>query len=494
MNDREFDKQFSERLTQDFQHPYDDHQWALLSDRLDIHDKDKSVGGGATKSGSNLRYLYWLAPLLLLLLGTNAWFMWNANNTQHANDKLISEIHSLKTLLEKRDTVIQTKIIYKTDTIYIDRKSFGANAAQKIDTQINNTSSSSTKATTSGLSLSESIGYKGLVKNVNTSNQTPLISDKVSKNEALDLNKASKSDPLSLPLSKTGIDAKKVQNIGNQLLISNENKYSSEKSSPIPAELGKNISDESITVDKNNLTLLEKLPLLPTPKVFMPFVLNNKIDTKEFLAMPIIKPANSSRLYFGLSGSWLNYNTAWLNNAGTEVFKTEQSYQLGMRIEYAFNDNWRLMMGSDYCPFVFDIAWKDPRYHLPELPSELVATHKFKSVSAREPLLNGFLGAKYIFKGIRARPYIGLAYSAMKILPYEAKYKLQSLITWSETERTVQHNGETISNLMMLTGGYEFKLGGRWVGQTEAYIYKDLNKEKKMFDLFGVRATVLTHF
>jgi hypothetical protein len=487
MNDREFDKQFSERLTEETQHPYDDRQWELLSDRLDAHDKDKNVGGSATKEGSNLRYLYWLAPLLLLLLGTNAWFMWNANNAQHDNEKLISEIHSLKALLEKRDTIIQTEIIYKTDTIYIDRKSFDSNAAKKIDTQINKTSLLNKKAATYRLSMGESIGYKGAVKNANISSQIPLISDNVSKNGALDLNKASKSDPLS-------IDAKNPQSIDNQGFISNNNTYSTEIGNTISTGFEKKTLDESNKVDKNDLTLLEKLPLVPTLQVAMPFVSINKTAIKELLAIPIIKPAKTNRLYFGLSGSWLNYNTAWINNAGIEVFKTEQSYQLGIRIEYAFNDHWRLMMGSDYCPFVFDIAWKDSRYHLPELPSEVVATHKFKSVSGREPLLNGFLGAKYIFQGIRARPYLGIAYSAMKILPYEATYKLQSLITWSDTERTVQHSGETVSNLMMLTGGYEFKLGGRWVGQAEAYLYKDLNKEKKMFDLFGVRATILTHF
>ena len=128
MNDKAFDKHFREELNEEIKYPFDDKLWDNLSQRLDEHDKGNSVLGSTLlpEAGSGFRNLYWLAPLFLLLLGTNAWYMWNARNAQQDNEHLKGEMQSLKTILEKRDTVVKTQIIYKTDTLYIDRKILGS--------------------------------------------------------------------------------------------------------------------------------------------------------------------------------------------------------------------------------------------------------------------------------------------------------------------------------------------------------------------------------
>jgi hypothetical protein len=465
MNDREFDNHFRKELEEGIKYPFDDKLWHDLSKRLDEHDKGNSLLGSTSlpQGNSGFRSLYWLAPLFLLLLGTNVFYMWNASKTKDDNGKLMSEIKSLKTIIEKRDTIVKTNVIYKTDTIYIDRKT----------SSFENKTSSIRKQRFSDLETPPSVFYNE--KGIKSTTQTN--------------KKQLSGSSLSIEIPKTdfsNLTQKPIESIGNQLvkdeinLVSKtENKGTIEKSV---------LEMRSSTV----YSATDKLPLL-SPFVFIPPTLEKQNPLAALNASPIQKPVPFKRLYFGLTGSWLNYQTAWINNAGIQVHKTEQSYQLGLRVEYAFNEHWRLMLGSDYCPFNFDISWKDARYNLPDIPDQY-KNYKMKSVKANEQLFNGFLGAKYVFNGVRAKPYLGLAYSAMKILPYDANYTMQN--TWNQTDSdvTVPHSGATISNLMMLTGGYEFKIGGRFVAQTEAFMYKDLNKDKKMFDLFGVRATVLARF
>jgi hypothetical protein len=476
MNDREFDNHFRKELEEEIKHPFDDKLWDNLSQRLDEHDKGNSGLGGTTipQRSNGLRNLYWLAPLFLLLLGSNAWYVWNANETKGDNEKLMGEIKSLKTILEKRDTVVKTQIIYKTDTIYIDRKT--SSFEKKI--------SSSTKSIILDSESTPSVFYNE--KGIKTTFQ---VNKKI-----LSESSASIENPKTdLSNSTQNFTQKPIESVDIQLVRNNDNLNGTSQNNSIALE-----NKGEVIIDKNHsvgslTTTTDKLPLLMPSIVMLPMLQKQNILT-ALNATPIQKPVPFKRLYFGLTGSWLNYQTAWFNNAGLEVHRTEQSYQVGLRMEYAFNENWRLMLGSDYCPFNFDISWKDDRYNLPDIPAEYLRSHKMKSVQAKEQLFNGFLGAKYIFNGIRARPYLGLAYSAMRLSPYTANYRLQNSWTNAETDVEVQHPGATISNLVMLTGGYEFKIGGRFVAQTEAFLYKDLNKEKKMFDLFGVRATVLARF
>jgi hypothetical protein len=473
MNDREFDKHFREGLGEEIKHPFDDKLWDNLSQRLDEQDKGNAILGGTMtpQSSNGFRNLYWLAPLFLLLLGTNAWYMRNADKTQQDNKVLMGEIQSLKTILEKRDTVIKTQIIYRTDTIYIDRKTSSS------DRKISSATKSRFLDSERGPSvfLTEKSEKTTFEPTANTINESSISTENP------------KTDLSTVP-------QKPIESIDNQSVKKEESTNKIVENNVIPVEKKEEIKTEiGYKGMATQTTATEKLPLLMP--LMMPLPMLQKQNVLAALnALPIQKPVPFKRLYFGLTGSWLNYQTAWLNNAGLEVHRTEQSYQVGLRMEYAFNDNLRLMFGSDYCPFDFNISWKDPRYNLPDIPEQYVRSHKMKSVQANERLFNGFMGAKYIFNGIRARPYLGLAYSAMKISPYTAIYRLQNSWTQAETDIEVQHLGVTVSNLMMLTGGYEFKLGGRFVAQTEAFFYKDLNKEQKMFDLFGVRATVLARF
>jgi hypothetical protein len=484
MNDREFDNHFRKELEEEIKHPFDDKLWDKLSQRLDEHDKGNSVlGGTPLPRGSNgFRNLYWLAPLFLLLLGTNVWYMWNANKTKEDNEKLMGEIKSLKTILEKRDTVVKTQIIYKTDTIYIDRKT--SSFEKKISSAIKSR-------------FLDSESTPSVFKGLEASSNSAFYNEKGIKS-TLEVNKKTLSESsISIENPKTDLfnsTQKPIESVDNQLVRNKENLNNTSQNNVVPiVNKGEVKIDENYSGGVLTISATDKLPLLIPSIITLPVLQKQNVLT-ALNATPIQKPVPFKHLYFGLTGSWLNYQTAWINTAGIEVHRTQQSYQLGLRMEYAFNENWRLMLGSDYCPFDFDISWKDPRYNLPDIPSEYLRYHKMKSVQAKERLFNGFLGAKYIFNGIRARPYIGLAYSAMKLSSYTANYRLQNSWTQAETDVAVPHSGATISNLMMLTGGYEFKIGGRFVAQTEAFLYKDLNKEKKMFDLFGVRATVLARF
>lgn len=75
--------------------PFDDGHWLALEKRLDDYDKRRSFG-------------WWmLLPALLLSLGANAW-LWQYN----------PQWHSLEI---RRDTVVVTRVLYHTDTVFSSR-------------------------------------------------------------------------------------------------------------------------------------------------------------------------------------------------------------------------------------------------------------------------------------------------------------------------------------------------------------------------------------
>ena len=110
MTDRDFDKLFSNQLSDGLSLPPNERMWEDMADRLDEHDRQTKGGGIVGGNGSAWwRRLAWLLPLLFLLLGANFWFLLKMNQTRHQNEQLMGEMKGMKTLMEKKDTILQTK-------------------------------------------------------------------------------------------------------------------------------------------------------------------------------------------------------------------------------------------------------------------------------------------------------------------------------------------------------------------------------------------------
>ena len=442
MNDKDFDKIFSKGLNEEPKKTYDERDWENLAQRLDAHDAPVVVPPTAV---NNWKKSLWLVPLLLLLLGVNGWSLLKTNEAEHQNETLLNELKSLKTIIENQNKQTEIKTIIQRDTIIIYKY-------LPVSTSLND--------------------RKRLMSPFNLSEETPSVFS--TKKQVLE----EKNSLLN--------ENKNSQLVDNQLI-------NKEKGN----DLDKTSNEEDKSEVLSRLAINDFLPLkneqllkaLKSQKDVLP----PQLSALKYPSS-IIKPAPSNRFFIGPSGGLIYYHSAWLNKDYVEVFRNEKSYQVGLKMEYALSNRWRVVVGGDYCPFNFQIYWQDSRYNLPQ-PTAYFTNNpniKFISVKANQSLIQGSLGIKHYFTGNRFRPYIGGGYATMRILPFQAEYEYTE---WNKIVYTKPfQNTVTINNLLILNGGLEYRLNARLFAQMDVFYNKDMNKTHKTYDLFGLKGTLLFGF
>jgi hypothetical protein len=465
MNDKDFDKIFSQKLKEEKILSVDERSWEVLASQLDEHDRKKVVGSVKT------RHLAWLLPLLFLLLGMNVWSLVKMNQAEKRSTLLQNDMDNLKTVLLKHDTVIQTQYIYKTDTIYIksnSAKSFDKNTFSNTY-EIKNEGSFSSNTPPSVFQ-----GFQEDSEATKTLNVTKSYENKVDKI----VDKSVENSPRSVD-AHNKIDAYDKVNTVENKVTENSNSEGSKTQTPF-----------SFLTPLPVLKSWVRIPEKPRPELL---VLRFPVSVPS----PIIENKKINRFYIGLSGGFINYHTLWLNRDGLEIGRNEKSYQVGLKTEYALTSNWRLTASADYCPYDFNIKWLDNRYNLPPKPNYYnPTTSTLNSIIASQKMYLGSLGLKYVFNtNTRLQPYLATAYSAMRIEPYDAEYTFTHTATGKiYTNKTHLDGGADVQKIALLSGGLEYRVFKHFVLQTEGFYYKDMNKIKKTFDLFGLRGAVLIGF
>lgn len=497
MNDKDFDKIFGDRLREKRQFKEDDNDWTRLVARLD------AVSGGSLTAitGDSNRFRRWLLPLIaLLLLLTTGLLFGKLNHLDKTNTALIEQMQSLKTPLYKtHDTVFITK----TDTVFIERnstqqsikstflKSKSNNFKDLINSnsqlinsnksQLNSSNNTRLNNTNSNINYNEkelmSIKEKELKDKINelenklqvSENQRLAIND-----ELIKLKDKINKTPLETPLNQNELTNQLADKLINKndsfnLIINSKN-----------ALITKLMNEKTIDSLKLNAQIKEKGPL--------------SIEAKN--TIKISKKPITQRLFVGASGGNINYKTAWRNAQNIEVFRNEKSYQVGLKLEYALTDRLRLTASSDYCPIDFKIFWQDSRYNLPTPMHFYPTNEKIKSSKALQKLAQGSIGTKFLFTdGTKHwRPYVGAAYTAMKILPFDTEYEIQNITSGAIRMHTEASTGLNIANLLLLNGGLEYRFNRRFVAQGEAFYNLDMNRPQKTYDLFGLRGAFFVNF
>ena len=442
MNDKDFDKIFSKGLSEEPKKAYDERDWENLAQRLDAHDSPVVVPPTAV---NNWKKSLWLALLLLLLLGVNGWSLLKTNEAEHQNETLLNELKSLKPIIENQNKETEIKTIIQRDTVIIY------------------------KYLPVPSNLNES---KRLILPLNLSQQTPSVF--LQKGQIFE----AKNEDLS--------QVNPIQSVDNQLF----NKKNE-------TDLNTLTPENNTTSMPTNLVLGDFLPL-KNERLLMALKSQKEGTPPQLSAFKypssIIKPVPSNRFFIGPSGGLIYYRVAWLNKYYKETFRNEKSYQVGLKMEYALSNRWRVVMGGDYCPFNFQIYWQDNRYNLPQ-PSDYFTNNpniKFTSVKANQSIVQGSLGIKHYFTGNRFRPFVGGGYATMRILPFQAEYEYTE---WNKIVYTKPfQNTVTINNLLTLNGGFEYRLNARIFAQMDVFYNKDMNKTHKTYDLFGLKGTLLFGF
>jgi hypothetical protein len=494
MNDKDFDKIFGERLREERRFKEDENDWQRLLTRLDaVLGGDAAVSGGSSKS-----FRRWILPLiaLLLLLTTGALFG-KLNGLDKTNMALMTDVQTLKTQIVKtHDTIFVTK----TDTVFIERNS--ANQL-KNNTFIKAKAQALNEGSTGKLSqIEDEQNFNNL--GLKPSKSTEFI------NSSSNVGQGTPSNEQTLKNKIIDLETKLQVSENQQLALREELQALTEKTSKISSELLLTpphlTTNSSSAQDSLNQIIAAKDALIAQLSAKKTIdSAKSKGESKEIPPLSInaqntIKTAKkpvTSRLFVGASAGQIYYKSTWVSAANNiDIYKNVKSYQAGLKLEYALTDRLRLTAGGDYCPVDFKIFWQDSRYNLPTPQHFYPAVDKLKSSKATQKLTQGFVGSKYMFTDgtNRWRPFIGAAYTAMKIMPFEAEFEVQNNATGVIRTLKASSTGTTIANLLLLNGGLEYRFNRRFVAQGEAFYNLDMNRPKKTYDLFGVRGAFLVNF
>jgi hypothetical protein len=510
MNDKDFDKIFGDRLREERRFQEDENDWSRLVGRLDA-----LIGGdSAAIAGGSNRFRRWLLPLIaLLLLLTTGLLFGKLNRMDKTNVALSEQMQAFK---QQFKTQHDTIFITKTDTVFIEKNSaekFNKSTLihSKMD-KLKDVNSSFSELNNAQL-IKANLALKSALKKANNA-------------ELINANSINKINAPQLISEKENALINRISELENALQVSENQRFAindaliklKEKTDKITSEILLNkteisnkLSDKSdnksaINSDSFNLIIAEKNALidqllnqkiLDSTKLITS--LNEKKGPLSIEAKNTIKTdkkPTTPRLFVGISGGQISYKTTWLSSQNLEFYRNEKSYQVGLKVEYALTDKLRLTATADYCPFDFKIYWQDSRYNLPTPAHYYPANDKIKSSKALQQLAQASFGAKYLFTDgtKRWRPYVGGAYTTMSILPFEAEFEVQNIVSGVVRTLKESSNSITIANLLGLNGGLEYRFNRRFVAQGEAFYNLDLNRPHKTYDLFGVRGALMFNF
>jgi hypothetical protein len=503
MNDKDFDKIFGDRLREERRFREDESEWQRLLARLDaLVSGDTGASVGASKG-----FRRWILPLVaLLLLLTTGVLFGKLNGLDKTNTALLADMQTLKTQFVKMpDTIFVTK----TDTVFIERNSLSQatnNTFIKAKTpQLNGreTGKHTQIEGTENFNCSTLKQSKQAIGN--PSNNTEFTSNYSNVKQANSPNEQALKNKVAQLENKLQISENQQLALREELrLLTEKTSKASSESLITPPHLTTNsfnaqqdslnqiiASKDALIAQLSAKKTVDSAKLKAESKEIPPLSINaqNTIKTAK-------KPA-TSRLFIGANAGQIYYKSTWVGaTSNVDIYKNVKSYQVGLKLEYALTDRLRLTAGGDYCPVDFKIFWQDSRYNLPTPQHFYPAVDKLKSTKATQKLTEGFVGTKYMFTdgSNRWRPYIGAAYTAMKILPFEAEFEVQNTATSVIRTLKASSTGINIANLLLMNGGLEYRFNRRFVAQGEAFYNMDMNRPKKTYDLFGVRGAFLVNF
>ncbi len=454
MNDKDFDKIFGDKLREERYFASLDKNWEQLNTRLDTASQSKV-------EDKKRRAADWLWLLLLPFLSL---LLWEMNGIKNQNNTLANQLAAVQAqLIEQKvaqGNAVQT--VHKTDTIIV-YKNISESKSLK--------SKSLHKDLGKNISASPplSAASKQQIKNVGEVQTSPMLvrtlTDTLPDNHPI--NQSLKITELNEKLANLD---KQLSDL-KQILLDNKSNATLIADCSTQQNLLKKQLDDAIALTDS----LKKHPLSTEPK---------KTD----------KPLNKNRLFIGLQGGQIFYKMTWVNSIGIDLYKNNKSYQAGLKAEYVLTDKLRLIAEGNFCPFEFTNFWQNTRYNLPALQFD-PAKEKFLKAEAKQDLLQGNIGIKYLFteEGAKWRPYVSAAYTMMKIKAFDTKFTYQPLWGTTLREQIAPSPAVKIPNLLMLNGGLEYRFSKYGVAQAEAFYFKDINKTKKTFDLFGIRAALLVN-
>jgi hypothetical protein len=416
MNERDFDKLFSDKLNEEGDFPNKDMVKRRVFTRLDtILPMDNGGNRGFTK-------YVWMLPLLLLMGGWNGCQWWQLRALQQENLSLKTDIQGLKNTssasFNTDTTIYKTRTIHQIDTIYktvyiiektkdykkivniapINNISIENKIAENAENAENKTGNKPIKDTATAIINAQNVILNKKVKDLTSDSETLKQADILIKKDSL-------KTVISEPSLKDSLN-KKPQN--------------------------------SLSETEDTSVLKEKLVQLKEPaQDSVEQALNKKITLEEVAQKPIIKKFKLNDTYLGLKTGVSAFTIS------DEPLKL--SRWLGVAGETALSEKWRVQLSADWSSLNFDDNTLLSPLNLKDIPPPST-DYVFKHVEGKQQAVHLGLGFNYHFKTkTRVHPLAAIGYMYRIIPSFEAKYEFKNTITGDEryetfkTERHIDH-------------------------------------------------------
>lgn len=390
--------------------------WQAMQTKLAAKDEKKRKGGG---------FFWWLPLLGLLLVGSsllNLYLFKQLNNDAQRPS-------SSTAYAQATDTIIQTKIIYRTDTVF--QTNIQKSVVHHYYPQKN------TRFTTSYNQPNQQAPKPSL-----------LFAD------LIDFTPTNKSPLWSDPLSQ-----------------STETKLAPQRFAPL------DLLQRSIAMLNPEAPQSTFSALLPLPA-----------KKKKISGNPLhqLRPKH---IALGL-----NFGIAY--PAKREDIEVGTNYHLGLQVDIAMADNFRLFATANYAQLHYesDEFNEDLGIFLVDPPSEGFV---FENADVFQPSFQYAIGAKYLWNSKnKFKPYLGLAYAATALLPYEITYDFRSDQTGVEIALDKVINQRLlITNQVLLQVGWEYSFYNNWSWQFHGSYRRNMNEVKvNASNAFGLQTGLLYHF
>ncbi len=370
----------------------------------------------------------WIPLLALLLTGStilNYWFFSNSNNPI-SNSEKISFIHQI-------DTVVQTNILYKTDTIfktkYVEIEKI-VSRPSNAPTKIINHSVFSADETNTEFIHHTLIGFQTKFAN-------PLVNNQYSNNSFAAL--------LGLP------------------------------SNSFNRELG-----EDLNRDKNLITPFSQLSSQNESYINTP-ALSHELE-QQAARLAIYKKSFGEMIYPMRPQSFkLGVNAGIIKSVGTNI-ESENNYNFSIEPSIVFTENLELFGELAIHNREFETKSMNG---LPDVdPGEAEA--EFENAQISQNVFQYGMGMKYFFlKNKRFRPYAGVGFYGSRISNYEVQYTFEidednagggNNEDEDEIEINQNFNDFSINNQLLVRSGLEYRFFNKWYLQFDASYNFNLNQ------------------
>jgi hypothetical protein len=468
MNEGDFDKKISEKLKDDHtNYPNLDKNWQKVVRKLAETPPSKPTAGGLIvlpNDGGNQKsaLVPWLLTGLLLLLGSNAWLVWHLYEAPNSPKSVILEnkiAPQTPQTVRLYDTIIETKVIYKIDTIYktvVVQETFGSPHNNSF--KLNHKDNFSTNTTIPPSVFPSNPDIKQVQSNTTTGQTTDeKTNDKTATSHILQ-------------------DS------------SNENKGSiSQNHLPSSGTSAQSYTNTDSLNDNPHRVVLPKTDSLKIAVV--PYDSLEMKPQQGLNESAIIKPSRK-KLVINHYGIGLQGGMSW---ELPKLNGVDNGYWIGLANEIALNKHLRLSILADYTAFHYKALTRSTLHAIPNDPP-MTENYNLKYIESTTPSVLAGLGVSYFLKPkSKINPFVSLQYSHRWVVPHTVEFEFTNKLTGDEKSFKVENYSHQ-DNWLLFGAGIETSLAPKVFGQFKAEYLYDPNHGNSSLKYLLLRGGVFYRF